>query len=95
MIGCLQWAVLLGRLDIQTAMMTMSRYRAAPRIGHLNRLKRIYGYLKKFSGAAIRVRILDPVLGELAQQASIGATVFMAMYNYSSQTMRLNPLEKQ
>jgi hypothetical protein len=65
MIGCLQWAVSLGRFDIQTATMTMSRFRAAPRIGHLNRLKRIYGYLKKFASAAIRIRLAEPNLGEL------------------------------
>ena len=30
MIGCLQWAISLGRFDIMTAVMTMSRFRAAP-----------------------------------------------------------------
>jgi hypothetical protein len=55
MIGCLQWAVSFGRFDIQTATMTMSRFCSAPQQGHLDRLKRIYGYLKKFSSAAIRV----------------------------------------
>jgi Reverse transcriptase (RNA-dependent DNA polymerase) len=68
MIGCLQWAVSLGRFDIQTATMTMSRFRAAPRLGHLNRLKRMYGYLKKFGSAAIRVRLLEPDFGELPEQ---------------------------
>ena len=53
MIGSIQWAISLGRFDIQTATMTMSRFRIAPRKGHLERLKRIYGYLKKFSQAAI------------------------------------------
>jgi hypothetical protein len=53
MIGCLQWEVSLGRFDIQTSTMTMSHFRAAPRIGHLNRLKRMHGYLKKFASAAI------------------------------------------
>ena len=33
MIGCLQWAVSLDRFDIQTATMTMSRFRVAPRQG--------------------------------------------------------------
>jgi hypothetical protein len=68
MIGCLQWAISLGRFDIQTATMTMSRFRAAPRKGHLDRLKRIYGYLKKFSSAAIRVRVLEPDFTELPAQ---------------------------
>ena len=62
MIGCLQWAVSLGRFDTQTATMTMSRFRVAPRKGHLERLKRIYGFLKKFASAAIRVRIDQPEL---------------------------------
>jgi hypothetical protein len=48
--------------------MTMSRFRAAPRIGHLNGLKQIYGYLKKFASAAIRVRLLEPDLGEPPDQ---------------------------
>jgi hypothetical protein len=43
MIGCLQWAISLGRLDIHTATMTMSRFRAAPQKGHLEQLKWLYG----------------------------------------------------
>jgi Reverse transcriptase (RNA-dependent DNA polymerase) len=46
MIGSLQWAISLGQFDIQTAMMTMSRFQTAPRKGHLERLKHIYGYLR-------------------------------------------------
>jgi hypothetical protein len=68
MIGYLQWAVSLGIFDIQTSTMTISCFRAAPRIKHLNRLKRIYGYLKKFASAAIQVRLLEPDLGELPDQ---------------------------
>jgi hypothetical protein len=45
MIGAMQWAVSLGRLDITTEVMTMSGYRVAPRQGHLDQCKRIYGYL--------------------------------------------------
>jgi hypothetical protein len=68
MIGCLQWAVSLRWFDIQTATITMSRFRVAPRKGHLERLKRIYGYLKKFSSAAIRVRTSQPDLDNLPNQ---------------------------
>jgi hypothetical protein len=68
MIGCLQWAISIGRFDIQTATMTMSRFRVAPRRGHLERLKRIYGYLKKFKSAAIRVRVEKPDFSELPVQ---------------------------
>jgi hypothetical protein len=47
LIGALQWTVQIGRFDVCTAVMSMSRFRAAPRQGHLERLKRIYGYLSK------------------------------------------------
>jgi hypothetical protein len=48
--------VTIGRFDINTAVMTMSGFRIAPRVGHLNRLNRIYGYLLKMKHASIRVR---------------------------------------
>ena len=65
MIGALQWTVSLGRFDILAAIMTMSRFRVAPRIGHLDRLKRVYGYLKKFKQGAIRFRTNLPDLSGL------------------------------
>jgi hypothetical protein len=52
-IGCLQCAVSLGRFDVQPATMAGLRFCSAPRQGHLNRLKRIYGYLKKITSGAI------------------------------------------
>ena len=48
LIGCGQWDISIGRFDTQGAMMSMSRYRTAPREGHLERVKRIYGYLRRF-----------------------------------------------
>jgi hypothetical protein len=60
MIGALQWAVTIGRFDINTAVMTLSAFRAAPRRGHLDRAKRIYGYLAKMRHAAIRIRTDEP-----------------------------------
>jgi hypothetical protein len=65
MIGALQWSISLGRFDIATAVMTMARFRAAPRVGHLKRLKHIYGYIKKFPHAAIRVRTQVPDYSDL------------------------------
>ena len=65
MIGALQWTVTLGRFDIMAAVMTMSRFRIAPRIGHLDRLKRVYGYLKKFRNGDIRFRTGEPDLSKL------------------------------
>ena len=44
MVGQLQWLVTLGRFDIDAHVATLSRFRAAPRQGHTDRLKRIYSY---------------------------------------------------
>ena len=45
LIGLQQWAILLCRFDIACAVQTMSSFRAAPCIGHLQRVKRIHRYL--------------------------------------------------
>jgi hypothetical protein len=60
LIGSCQWVIQIGRLDITTAVMTMSRFRAAPRNGHLDRVKRIIGYLSKMREGAIRIRTKEP-----------------------------------
>jgi hypothetical protein len=60
MIGSLQWIVTIGRFDIHTAVMTMSGFRITPRIGHLERLRHIYGSLSKMRFALIRVRTEEP-----------------------------------
>jgi len=60
MIGALQWAISLARFDIATAVMTMSSFRVAPRQGHLDRLKRIYGYLSAMKHACLRIRVTEP-----------------------------------
>ena len=39
MVGQLQLLVTLGRFDIHAQVATMSRFRAAPRQGHMDRLK--------------------------------------------------------
>ena len=60
MIGALQWAIYLGRFDVQTAVMTMSRFCAGPCVGHIERPKRIYGYVRKYKHGAIRVQVGIP-----------------------------------
>jgi len=62
LVGAMQWAVQIGRMDITTAVMTMSSFRANPRKGHLDRCKRIYGYLSKMRHAIIRIRTEEPDL---------------------------------
>ena len=59
-VGSLQWAVSLGRIDITTAVMTLSRFRSMPRKGHLLRAQRVVAYLKKMRDACIRIRTHEP-----------------------------------
>jgi Reverse transcriptase (RNA-dependent DNA polymerase) len=66
MIGSLQWIVTIGRLDIHTAVMTMSGFCIAHRVGHLDRLPRIYGYLSKMRFASIRVRTEEPDYSDIS-----------------------------
>jgi hypothetical protein len=47
-IGALQWTIQLCRFDIAHGVMSMSRFRHAPRVGHITRIKRICGSLAKF-----------------------------------------------
>ncbi len=65
LIGCLQWCITLGRFDICVCVMTMSRFRAAPKIGHLERLKRVYGYLKRTKKYSLRFRVEEPNMSEV------------------------------
>ncbi len=58
--GMLQWAVMLGCIDIHFAVMTMSRFWAMPRQGHLDRVKRIFRYLKNFKDASITFNVEEP-----------------------------------
>ena len=60
LIGQFQWAISLCRFDIHVSTMTLGRFRANPRLGHLERAKRIVGYLKKHPSGAIRFRTEIP-----------------------------------
>ena len=45
-----------GRFDIYAQVASMSRFRAAPRQGHMDRLKGIYSYAIRTKDYAIRFR---------------------------------------
>ena len=60
MIGQLQWAISIGRFDISSAIMSMSSFCAMPRVGQLDRLKRIVGYLCKSKHYRTRFRPGEP-----------------------------------
>ena len=68
MIGQLQWAVTLGRYDILAQVMSMSRFRLVHKIGHLERMKRLYGYLTNTKHFAIMYRTKEPDYSHLRKQ---------------------------
>ena len=47
-------------MDIAQAIMSLSRFRHCPRQGHVDRLKRVCGYIRKFPQGAIRFRVGIP-----------------------------------
>ena len=68
MVGQLQWLVTLRRFDIHAQVATMSRFRAAPRQGHMDRLKRIYSYAIRIKDYAIWFRTDQPDYSFLPDQ---------------------------
>ena len=68
LIGALQWVIQIGRFDIATAVMTLSRFRAAPRQGHMDRIHRIHGYLMKFKCGVIRIRTEEPDYSDVPEK---------------------------
>jgi hypothetical protein len=68
LIGQLQWLVSLGRFDIASAVATLSSFRIAPRIGHYERTKRVYGYLSNTKHGAIRFRTGEPDYSNIPKQ---------------------------
>ena len=68
MIGQLQWALPLGRYDILAHVMSISRFRLAPKIAHLERLERLYGYLLKTKLFVISDRTKEPNYSHLPIQ---------------------------
>ena len=68
MVGQLEWLLTLGRFDIHAQVATMSRFRAAPRQGHMDRVKRIYSYAIRTKDYAIRFRTDQPDYSLLPDQ---------------------------
>jgi hypothetical protein len=60
LIGALQWLVTLGQIGSHLDVATMASYRCSQRIGHVERLKRMYGYLCCNTSGAIRFRVNIP-----------------------------------
>ena len=59
-LGACQWMISLVRFDLCEAIMSLSRFRHCPRRGHLDRLKRVCGYIRQFPHCSIRFRTHIP-----------------------------------
>jgi len=83
LIGMLQRAVTLCRIDICYATSSMSRFSAAPREGHLSRVLRIWGYLKKYPNCALNIDHKPiPNTDEIQQKA---VRDFANQYSYAKE----------
>ena len=67
-VGQLQWLTTLGRFDIHPHIVSLSRLRAAPRRGHIERLNRVYGYVLRTKDYASRLRTEEPDYSYLPEQ---------------------------
>jgi hypothetical protein len=65
LIGAMQWAISIGHFDIAVHVMTMSSFRASPCHGHLERVKRMVGYLSKFRFAELRILTDEPDFSDI------------------------------
>jgi len=68
LIGAAQWAISLGRIDVCVHVMTLGSFRAKPRKGHMDAIKKFYGYLCRMKDATIRYRTDMPDLSDLEIQ---------------------------
>ena len=68
LVGQLQWLISPGHFDIAVHVMSLSRFRAQPRKGHLDRAKRVVGYLLFLPDGAIRFRTGEPDFSSLKDQ---------------------------
>ena len=71
------WAVTLGRFDIAAPIITTSWFRQAPRVGHLKRVQRSFGYLMNLPNGSIRYRTHEPDFSNLPhKQCDCERTVY-------------------
>ena len=68
LVGQLQWLISPGHVDIAVHVMSLSRFRAQPRKGHLDRTKRTVGYQLFLPDGAIRFRTGEPDFSSLDDQ---------------------------
>ena len=66
LIGSANWIVTLGRFDIAYSVSTFARYSMAPREGHLENLKKLFGYLRGKAHGKILIDISEPPVRNIA-----------------------------
>jgi hypothetical protein len=66
-------------IGIQTVIMSISQYMVAPRVGHLERKKQMYDYLRHFKEATICVQTSKPDLSSYPMVDKNGYIVSMVM----------------
>ena len=66
LLGSANWIVTLGRFDIAYAVNTLARYSMAPREGHLEALKKVFGYLRMKPKGQILIDVGEPPVREQA-----------------------------
>jgi hypothetical protein len=69
LIGMLVWVVTVGRIDMAHATSSLSRFTACPRQGHVERLLRVFRYLKKWPNWRIVADSREPIYYKGAQDA--------------------------
>mmetsp|Transcript_6502 Transcript_6502/g.18301 ORF Transcript_6502/g.18301 Transcript_6502/m.18301 type:complete len:636 (-) Transcript_6502:85-1992(-) len=55
LIGISQWLITCGRMDIAFAVSSLSRFSAAPRKGHMDRLIKLFGYLQRYPSRRLKI----------------------------------------
>ena len=64
MIEILRWAVEIGRVDILLEVSLLSPHLALPRIGHLQAVYHIFGYLKQVPKRKLYFHPMSPLISE-------------------------------
>ena len=88
--GQLQWPIILGRYNILAQVMSMSGFRLAPNIGHLERMKRLYGYLGKTNTLPSDMEPRNLITLTYQNRNMNGLGLFMEMSKKKSQKIYLN-----
>ena len=77
LVGILRWCVELGRIDICLEVAKLSAYNANPRVGHLEAVYGVFGYLESHNRSKI---VLDPTKPKVDESVFNGNADWMDFY---------------